>query len=620
MNLKKSLALLLSLVLALSIAACAAPEASAPVDETPIAETTTPAPAPAEAAAAYTPGAYTASARGMWGMVPVTVTVSDSAIESVEVGDNIETAGLRDWPTDIIPAAIVGGQTLAVDTVTGATMTSRAILAAAEDCLAQAGADIAALKTAPEKTPAADAALTADIVIIGGGGAGLAAACSATELGASVIVIEKMGTLGGNSMVCGGIYNAPDPDEQGPLGIEDSPEFYAQQTWEGGDMIANKDLVDVMCHNALDGLNWMKSMGLEFKPGVGQGTGALYQRTHYAVLPNGTGYIKAFTETLKSRGDLCRIMTDTTGTGLIVENGRVVGVNAAGKDGNAVTLTASKGVIVATGGFAGNAEMRVEYCQGEKWPDLGPSLITSNMPGVTGDGIRMCRDAGANLVDIEQIQLLPVCNPTTGSTSDHYNASGVQAYVLINKEGVRFVAEDGRRDVISKTLLAQTDGVAYLLMSADSITDPAAQTVAGGRSIADMVETGDSGWLSADTLEEMAVKMGVPADALIGTIDDFNAHVETGEADAFGRLLFNYKFEAGPWYAYPRAPAAHYTMGGVEIDIQARVLGTDGKIIPGLYAAGEVTGGIHGGNRLGGNGIVDFVVFGRIAGTTAASE
>ena len=185
---------------------------------------------------------------------------------------------------------------------------------------------------------------------------------------------------------------------------------------------------------------------------------------------------------------------------------------------------------------------------------------------------------------------------------------------------MRFVAEDGRRDVISKTLLVQTDGVAYLLMSADSITDPAAQTVADGRSIADMVETGDSGWLSADTLEEMAVKMGVPADALIGTIDDFNAHVETGEADAFGRLLFNYKFEAGPWYAYPRAPAAHYTMGGVEIDTQARVLGTDGKIIPGLYAAGEVTGGIHGGNRLGGNGIVDFVVFGRIAGTTAASE
>ena len=219
--------------------------------------------------ASYTPGTYTAEAHGMWGTIPVTVTVSENAIESIEVGENNETAGLRQWPMNIIPQEIIESQSLAVDTVTGATVTSRGIISAVEDCLKQAGADVAALKVAAEKEPAQDVEASADVVIVGGGGAGLAAACSATENGATVIVVEKMGTLGGNSMVSGGIYNAPDPEAQAPLGIEDSPEFFAQQTWEGGDKIANKELVDEMCFNALDGLKWMESMGLEIKPGVG---------------------------------------------------------------------------------------------------------------------------------------------------------------------------------------------------------------------------------------------------------------------------------------------------------------------------------------------------------------
>ena len=569
--------------------------------------------------ASYTPGTYTAEARGMWGTIPVTVTVSENAIESIEVGENNETAGLRQWPMNIIPQEIIESQSLAVDTVTGATVTSRGIISAVEDCLKQAGADVAALKVAAEKEPAQDVEASADVVIVGGGGAGLAAACSATENGATVIVVEKMGTLGGNSMVSGGIYNTPDLEAQAPLGIEDSPEFFAQQTWEGGDKIANKELVDKMCFNALDGLKWMESMGLEIKPGVGQGTGSLYQRTHYAVLPQGSGYIKAFVETLMTREDLCTIMMDTTAESLIVEDGRVVGVNAVGKDGNAVTLRASKGVVVATGGFAGNVEMRVQYCQGEKWPDLGKSLMTSNMPGVTGDGIRMCEAVGANLIDMDQIQLLQVCNPKNGTTSGHFNAAGVQGYVLINKEGERFIREDGRRDEISKAMIAQTDGIAYLLMSGETIYDPETQTIASGRTVADMVETGDDGWVSGETLEELAANMGVPADALVAAIDEYNSAVENGGPDQFGRTLLNYKFEKGPWYAYPRSPAAHYTMGGVQIDTAARVLSTDGNVIPGLYAAGEVTGGIHGGNRLGGNAIVDFVVFGRIAGNSAST-
>ncbi|HWQ51851.1 MAG TPA: flavocytochrome c [Terriglobales bacterium] len=578
-----------------------------------------PEPEPEPEPAGMKAGTYTAKSSGMWGDIPVTVTVSETAITAITVGSNIETPGLRDWPVSLIPDEIIEHQSVAVDTVTGATFTSMGIIRAVTGCLTQAGADMAVFGKVPEKAKATDITRTADVIIVGGGGAGLAAACSATEQGASVILIEKMGTLGGNSIVSGGIYNAADPAEQEPLGIEDSPAFHAQQTWEGGDKIANKELVDMLCNSALDGLNWLKGMGMEFKPGVTQGVGSLYRRTHSAVMPNGTGYIKTFLGTLDSRGALSEIMTDTTGKSLIVENGRVVGVNALGKDGNKVTLKANKGVIIATGGFAGNVDLRVEYCQGEKWPDLGAGLITSNMPGVTGDGIFMARDIGAALVDMEQIQLLQVCNPWTGVTSDVLTG-GVDTCVYVNQEGNRFVREDGRRDVISAAILKQTDGRMYTIHNFTLVDNPDTFKALGGRTVTELIGEGKYGFVSGATLEELAQKLDVPYENLKASIDAYNAHVEAGDAvDEFGRELLTTALEGGPWYAYPRAPAAHHTMGGIKIDVSTHVIGTDGAVIPGLYAAGEVTGGIHGGNRLGGNAIVDFTVFGRIAGKSAAS-
>ena len=232
-----------------------------------------------------------------------------------------------------------------------------------------------------------------------------------------------------NSIVSGGIYNAPDPELQEPLGIEDSVDFYIQQTWEGGDKVANLDLVTVLCSNALDGLHWLESMGMEFDGTITQGVGSLYRRTHTAVMPNGTGYIKTFEDNLSAKDNVTIIM-ETAGKSLITDdNGAVVGVIAEAKDGRKVTLHASKGVVLATGGFAGNVEMRVKYCQGEKWPNLGEGLITSNMPAITGDGIIMAQEAGADLVDMDQIQLLQVCNPKNGTTSGHFNAAGVQGYI-----------------------------------------------------------------------------------------------------------------------------------------------------------------------------------------------
>jgi flavocytochrome c len=398
----------------------------------------------------------------------------------------------------------------------------------------------------------------------------------------------------------------------------DSPSWHALQTWNGGDKVGTLKIIKILTTNALPGLEWLETMGMEYKDGVTQGTGALYQRTYQAVMPNGTGYIKAFRETLAGRNNYTQLM-ETTGKSLIVEGNRVVGVNAEAKDGHKITLRASKGVILATGGFAGNVALRQQYCQGEKWPDLGPSLNTSNMPAVTGDGIFMARDAGVNLVNMEQIQLLQVCNPETGATGDISAPRDVGGYIFINKNGERFVREDGRRDEISKAIIAQPDGMTYLVQSADAIANPDEVKTLDGRTVTYMLENKISGYVKADTLDDLAKVLGIPADALKRSVDSFNTHVDSQTPDEFGRALFSFKYTKGPWYAYPRKPAAHHTMGGVQIDENTHALKADGSIVPGLYCAGEITGVIHGGNRLGGNAIVDFTVFGRIAGTNAAA-
>ncbi len=573
----------------------------------------------ASGALAYTPGTYEASARGLNGMVNVVVTFTEDAIASIEVkDDHIETPGVGDVAVEKIPADIIAAQSIGVDTITGVTMTSRAIINAVKDAATQAGGDIDALSVAPAKEAAKDEELSADVVIVGGGGAGLAAAVSANLEGASVILIEKTGFLGGNSIVSGGIYNAPNPELQVPLGIEDSVEFFIQQTYEGGDMRADLDLITIMCTNALDSLKWLMDLGLEIDGTITQGVGALYRRTHSTVMPNGTGFIKALHDAVKDK-DNVQIIMETKGESLITdESGAVTGVIATSKEGNTLTIKANKGVILATGGFAGNVEMRQKYCEGEKWPDLGPSLITSNMPAITGDGIVMAEAVGAALYDIDQIQLLQVCNPWTGVTSDVVTGA-VDAALYVNQEGNRFVREDGRRDVISAAILEQTGGRMYTIHNHVAIPDPKTHKTLGGRTFAALEEEGLFGYVSSDTLEGLAELIGVPYENLKASIDTYNAHVKNGDSvDEFGRELLTTALEEGPWYAYPRAPAAHHTMGGIKIDTETRVINTEGNPIKGLYAAGETTGGIHGGNRLGGNAIVDFTVFGRIAGASAA--
>jgi len=570
----------------------------------------------------YKAGVYEGTGQGNNGPIKVKVTLSDSAIKAIEVVEQGETESISSEAFKSIPAAIVAKQSLAIDIVSGATHSSEGILEAVEKALAAAGADIAALKSAAPKAGAKKEAVvkTADVIIVGGGGAGLAAAVEATALGANVIVLEKTAILGGNTLVNGGIYNCPDPALQEPAGIKDSVELFIKQTYEGGDRQADLKLVTVLCSKAYDGLQWLKGLGVKFQDAITQGPGSLYPRTHDTVNGTGADLIKAYVATLAGRTGSCEIITNMTGKSLIVENGKVVGVAATDSAGNPATFRARKDVILATGGFAGNVDMRVKYCQGDKWPDLGPNLKTSNMAGVTGDGIRMAEAVGANLVDMDQIQLLHMCSPKNGSTDGNtIKCKSVTSIIFVNQEGKRFVREDGRRDEISKATLQQTGSVMYAIESADGNPGTYDQMLThDGRTYTKAIADGDL--FSAPTVKELALKIGADPANLQAALDDYNANVQSGaKKDAFGRTTFVNKIVTGPFIATPRCPAAHHTMGGVQIDTACRVLRSDGTVIEGLLAAGEVTGDIHGGNRLGGNAVVDTVVFGRIAGQTAAN-
>ena len=673
---KKKLSCMASVMLAASLTACsgggqeattAAPETTAPQETTTeaAAEETT----AAEAEGGLTAGTYTASKNGMNGQLTVEVVTDDSSIVSVTVTENQETPGIGSplvdgekegtIPTLSIPAAIVENQSIAVDAVTGATITSAAIKSAVEDCLTQAGANVDDWKTEVAKEPGKEIEMEADVIVVGGGGAGLAAAISASENGAKVIVVEKNGAVGGDTLVCGAIYNNPDEALQSKvemsdavkknleagIGVEpvdeahkelidtvskewkqhqadgkttlfDSDAWFTLQTYNGGDNVADLDLVKVLCDNAVAGYEWIQGLGMEFNDTIGQGAGSLWQRTHTSTNPMGTGFISTYEENL-AEDENVEMITSTTATKLVQDDtGRVVGVEAEDVNGNTYKFQASKGVVLAAGGFAANSKMVSEYNTTGKWNDLSKVPTTNRFSCSQGDGIIMAQEIGAALYQMEQIQLLYLGNVKDGGLTKYPArcVNGTDQEIFINKNGERFVKEDGRRDEICLQVLAQPDAMFYFLESADGdYTDVNTALTADGFTFKEMEEQGYI--IIADTLDEMAEKLGCDGETLKATVDTFNASVDSGE-DEFGRTLFSTKLENGPFVATPRQACVHHTMGGVKIDTEGRVLKEDGTPIEGLVAAGEITGGIHGANRLGGNAVVDTVVFGKLAGET----
>ncbi len=454
---------------------------------------------------------------------------------------------------------------------------------------------------------AADVPLTADVIVVGGGGAGLAAAVEAAQHGASVILLEKLAMLGGNTIRSGGAYNAVDPERQGPQGIEDSIEWHYYQTLKGGDYKGDPALVAILVERALEGIHWLESLGIEFRPNVFTVVGSLWPRAHLMKEVAGTGYIMGLEKAGLERG--VTILKNTRATNLITKGRRVIGVEAVDKDGNVLEFRANKGVVLASGGFSANVGLRMEYN-----PKLDEKIGTTNSPGATGDGIIMARDIGAALVGMEYIQLLPLGTPGDGALHNWVEA-GADEMIFVNKYGKRFVREDARRDDLTNALFEQPDSLMYVIV--DSKCHTLTQGYNNwGQTADELVEQGYA--FRADTLEELAAQIGVPADALVETVNNYNSYYDAGVDKEFGKELMKARIDTPPFYASPRVPTVHHTMGGIKINTEAQVIGIDGEVIPGLYAAGEVTGGIHGTNRLGGNAIADIIIFGRIAGANAA--
>lgn len=605
--------------------------------------------------AAFKPGTYTGQAQGIHDLLTVEVTLDESKIVSVVIKEHTETRGISDAALEKIPEAIVAHQSLKVDTIAGATVTSSAILSAVEKALEEAGADVSQFMvdvTAEEKE-LEKKEIKADVVVVGGGGAGLAAAVSAIESGAEkVVVVEKMSTLGGSTIMAGGQYNAVDNKRQrtytmrpelitqiesyttdeprnerhkelmaelkkqieeykasGASYVFDSPVLHALQSYRGGDYAGNLDLILTLTEGAEKSVDWLESLGVAFRDEVATVTGALWQRTHQFVKPLVTGPIEAYVEFLNKSGK-AEILMDTRAEELIEENGRVIGVKAKSASTDYVVM-AEKGVIIASGGFARNNDMVLEY--DKHWGNL-KGLNSTNSVSATGDGIQMALKAGAALEGMEWIQLLPVGHPETGGMAGNISINAANQ-LFINLEGKRFVAEDERRDNLTKGLLAQPEQKMFILHDAheyynEDVKDDFNET------IGELVRSGTA--VKGETLDELAKNMGVDADNLKAAVAEYNRAVAGEIADPMGKKLMQDPFDKAPFYASIRVPTVHHTMGGLKIDTLARVLNEQGAPIPGLYAAGEVTGGIHGANRLGGNAVPDTVVFGRIAGESAA--
>lgn len=453
----------------------------------------------------------------------------------------------------------------------------------------------------------------------------MAAAVTANQGGKSVIVIEKTSNMGGNTALAGGALNAVDDGSETALERDDSVEFHYKQTYEGGDEQGDPEMVRTLVENAWDGVEWLKSLGMEFQDGVFTVTGGMWERAHKPVEPEGSGFFKTYQEYM-DKNDGITMKYNTKAEHLIVEDGVVTGVTCTGETGNTVTVKANNGVVLATGGFGQNVEMREKYNEETKlWPTLDETIPSTNTTAITGDGIAMAEEVGAELVQMGNIQLLPLGDPKTGSLSGNIEHA-VESRIFVNKEGKRFVNEGGRRDEMTLGLFDQPDATMYIVMDSDGY--PTGDEVNNfNETINDLVAAGRA--YKAETLEELAEQIGVPAENLVATVEEYNRHCLggdlEGQADEFGRTLFtdtnkvNNGINDGPFYAAERVPTVHHTMGGVKTNTNTEVIGTDGNVIPGLYAAGEVTGGIHGSNRLGGNALTDTVVFGRIAGEKAAA-
>lgn len=593
-------------------------------------------------------GDFTGTAKGFGGDVSVTLTLTDGAITGCTAEGKDETEGVGSQAIAKMPGEIAESGSIAVDGVSGATITSTAIKEAAAAALTAAGLNPDDYKTAVENNATAeDSTVDADVVVVGAGGAGMTAAITAAAEGKSVVILESQSMVGGNSVRATGGMNAgktvyQDENEFGesagvektlktaaekyadnetitalaktvseqwaayqanPTGYFDSVELMELDTMIGGKGINDPELVETLCANSADAIDWLDEHGITLH-NVSSFGGASVKRIHRPVnaegktVSVGSYMIPLLQENCKKAG--VQILLNTTANEILTDaNGAAVGVKATGASGETVTVNA-KAVVLATGGFGANLDMVVKYK-----PEL-KGFMTTNAPGIQGQGIEMAQAIGAATVDMDQIQIHPTVEANTAALiTEGLRGDGA---ILINEEGQRFIDEVGTRDVVSAAEIAQTGSYSWLVV--DQAMADASSVIQG------YIKKGYT--VTGATYEELGKAMGVDAAAFAETMEKWNGYVEAKNDPDFGRTSFANPLNTAPYYAVKVTAGVHHTMGGLKINANTEVLNEKGEVIPGLFAAGEVTGGVHGANRLGGNAVADFTVFGRIAGAAAS--
>lgn len=556
-------------------------------------------------------GTFEGKGDGKHGDIKVEVTVKDKQIDGIKVVKHAENEVLAEPVYEELQETIVATNSPEVDVVTGSTATSEGYIAAVKDAIEKSGITLAASTKKAKKQAKEEAEQTYDVVVVGSGGAGFSAAIEAKEAGKSVVLIEKMPAVGGNTLISGAEMNVPNNWVQKKLGIKgDSPEIMAEDTLKGGDNVGDPQMVKVMTDNALAAAEWLRDdIKVKFiEDQLFQFGGHSYKR---ALIPEGHTGAEVIQKFRKKADQLdIPIKLNTTAKELIQDKeGRVTGIEATNRDEQTISYLAKDGVVLTTGGFGSNVEMRKKY--NEKMDESYMSTVTE---GSTGDGIVMAEKIGAGLTNMGSIQTYPICNVETGVISLLADTR-FDGAILINQEGERFVEELERRDVISNAILAQTGSYTYQLWNEDI------------NKISKTMEAHEGEYeellkqkliVKADTLEEAAKFFDIDSEKLKETVKKVNQYAKDGKDKDFDHRGGLVSLEKGPYYIEKAAPSVHHTMGGLVINDKTEVLTGEGKVIPGLYAAGELTGVIHGSNRLGGNAITDIIVFGRIAGQEVA--
>ena len=590
-------------------------------------------------------GDFTGTAQGM-GDVVVTLTLKDGKIVGCTATGDKETEGIGSKVIDSFPAIVAESGSIAVDAISGATVTSDAFVAAAEAALTEAGLNPEDYKTAIATAAGEDRTVDADVVVVGAGGAGMTAAISAAADGLKVVVVESQAMVGGNSVrATGGMNAAKTPlqdkntfgesagvektlaaaegyadnetitalaatvSEQweaykaNPEGYFDSVELMELDTMIGGKGINNPELVKTLCSNTADSIVWLDSVGASLTS-VGAFGGASVKRIHRPVNEEGKtlsvgAYIVPILEKNLQDAGVEIILNTTVDTILTDANGAACGVSGVANDGSKLTVNADA-VILTTGGFGANLDMVVSYK-----PELA-GFMTTNAAGIQGQGIKMAEALGAATVDMNQIQIHPTVEANTASLiTEGLRGDGA---ILVNAEGKRFFDEVSTRDKVSAAEIAQPGSYSYLIV--DQAMADASNVIQG------YIKKGFT--TQGETYEELAKALGMDEAAFAETMNTWNGYVEAKNDPEFGRTSFANPLNTAPYYAIKVTAGVHHTMGGLKINPAAEVLTEDGSAIAGLFAAGEVTGGVHGANRLGGNAVADFVVFGRIAAQSAA--